>query len=93
MLFQIKKMFKTWNCFFGHIRKHNVREARKLPPSVFTPPNRASLDKGIFIEEELAPVLLNLPQQVVLQSTRPDGLIIDLNDQPSQSSHNHEEAT
>ncbi|KAK1577150.1 hypothetical protein Q3G72_019355 [Acer saccharum] len=40
--------------------------------------------------EELALVLLNLAQQVVLQSTWPNGLIIDLN-QPGQSSHNQEE--
>ncbi|KAK0605239.1 hypothetical protein LWI29_024476 [Acer saccharum] len=76
--------------------KHKVGEARKLrgafPPPDFTPPGGASPERGTVIEEELAPVLLNLAQQVLSQSTRPDGLIIDLN-QPGPSSHNQEEPT
>lgn len=91
-----KKMFKSWKGVFGHMRKHKVGEARKLrgafPPPDFTPPGGASPERGTAIEEELAPVLLNLAQQVLSQSTRPDGLIIDLN-QPGTGSHYQEEPT
>ncbi|KAK3224471.1 hypothetical protein Dsin_011496 [Dipteronia sinensis] len=94
--YRCKKMFKSWKGVFGHMRKHKVGEARKLrgafPPPDFTPPGGASPEKGTVIEEELAPVLLNLAQQVLSQSTRPDGLIIDLN-QPGPSSHYQEEPT
>ncbi|KAK2656846.1 hypothetical protein Ddye_009898 [Dipteronia dyeriana] len=91
-----KKTFKSWKGVFGHMRKHKVGEARKLrgafPPPDFTPPGGASPETGTNVEEELAPVLLNLAQQVLSQSTRPDGLIIDLN-QPGPSSHYQEEPT
>ncbi|KAI9164747.1 hypothetical protein LWI28_001233 [Acer negundo] len=59
----------------------------------FTPLGGASSSEEMDSNlEELAAVLLNIAQQVILESTRPDGLIIDLN-QPGPSSPNREEST
>ncbi|TXG59906.1 hypothetical protein EZV62_014479 [Acer yangbiense] len=92
-----KKLFRTWRAVFGHMRIHNkveeVRENGVFPSPDFTPPGGASPEEEIDSNlEELAPVLLNIAQQVILESTRPDGLIIDLN-QPGPSSPNQEEST
>ncbi|KAK1589261.1 hypothetical protein Q3G72_032088 [Acer saccharum] len=89
------KMFKTWQVVAIHMKKHKLVEARKLhggfPPLVFTPLDGASPKRGTTIEEELAPTLLNIPQQVLLESTRLDGLFIDLNQLLDPSSLNQEE--
>ncbi|KAK2656844.1 hypothetical protein Ddye_009896 [Dipteronia dyeriana] len=91
------KMFKTWQGVAIQMKKHKLLEARKLcgasPLPVFMPPGEASPKRGIPIKEELASVLLNIAQQVLLGSTRPDGLFIDLNQLPGPSSLNQEEPT
>ncbi|KAK3224469.1 hypothetical protein Dsin_011494 [Dipteronia sinensis] len=92
-----KKLFKTWKAVFGHMRIHNkveeVRESGEFPSPDFTPPSGASSEEEIDSNlEDLNPVLLNIAQQVILETTRPDGLIIDLN-QPGPSSPNQEEST
>ncbi|KAH7566186.1 hypothetical protein ACOSP7_022528 [Xanthoceras sorbifolium] len=82
-----RKTFQSWKAVFGHMRKHEVgkeRERGALPPPVFSPPCRASPERGCGsgvavsahdevdqedLQEQLASTLLDLAQEVLFSSS------------------------
>lgn len=66
------RAFQSWKAVFGHMRAHKVGEERArsgaFPPPVFTPPGSPEREQQA-LQEELAPTLLNIAQEVLSRST------------------------
>ncbi|XP_044470491.1 uncharacterized protein LOC123199518 [Mangifera indica] len=83
--------FQSWKGVFGHMRAHKIGEERvrgAFPPPVFTPPASPQREETDSLQKQLAPVLLNIAQEILQRShgAGPRGLNIDLNEQPPAQS-------